>query len=161
MIETHLFGGLVKIEASLATAFVLLKMSDWNNIECNSCHAETEVTLITSTCQSCGEPWDNDMLTRCYTRYSAEEILDPDMKKRVMALQDIWYAKHKIHMIAAGPLLGTRQKLYDMYMNGFLRNGRSEALREQLEPCDHALFDELCTLYEDLAIAKAIVIAYS
>ena len=125
-------------------------------IQCASCYEDTDYTLIKPTCQSCGEPWENTLLTRSYTRETAAEIHDEDMKKRVIALQVIWYTEQKIQMIAAGPLLGTRQNLYNMYMNGQMRRGKdSQELRGQLEPRDHALFDEIGKLYEEITDARA------
>lgn len=132
------------------------KMSDVHMIQCAACYADTEYNSIKPTCEFCGEPWENSILTRSYTRETAAQVVDPAMKKRVMALQDIWYAEQKIQMIAAGGVLGTRQKLYDMYMNGQLRlTRRSQRLREQLEPRDYELFDEIGALYEQIADAKA------
>ena len=139
--------------AGLVVVAAATKMS--HHISCPSCYADTAAEKITSTCQSCGESWRDTTLTWSYTQDSANEILDAAMKKRVMCLQVIWHAEHKIQMIAAGPLLGTRQKLYNMYMNGQLRlTKRSSELREQLEPCDYDLFDTIGKLYEEIADAQ-------
>jgi hypothetical protein len=99
------------------------------------------------------------MLVRINTPEALEKIRNEPLKKRLLALHTIDVAEFSIKKIACGPVLGTRQKLYDMYLNGFLRsvgNGlEAGGLKEQLEPRDHALFDELCGLYQKIKDARA------
>ncbi len=96
------------------------------------------------------------MLVRINTPEALEKIRSEPLKKRVQALSVIEYAEFSIQKIACGPVLGTRQKLYDMYMNGFLRSGaEARPLKERLESRDHALFDELCELYQKIKDARA------
>jgi hypothetical protein len=95
------------------------------------------------------------MLVRINTPEALEKIRCLPLKKRLLALHAIDSAEFSIKKIACGPVLGTRQKLYDMYMNGFLRAGLGAAgLRGQLEERDHALFDELCGLYQKIKDAR-------
>ncbi len=96
------------------------------------------------------------MLVRMNTPEALEKIRSLPLKKRLLALHAIEEAEFSIQKIACGPILGTRQKLYDMYMNGFLRSGaEARPLKEQLEPRDYALFDELCGLYQKIKDARA------
>ncbi len=98
------------------------------------------------------------MLVRINTPEALEKIRCVPLKKRLLALHAIESAEFSIRKIACGPVLGTRQKLYDMYLNGFLRVGNqsleNQWLREQLEERDHALFDELCELYQKIKDAR-------
>jgi hypothetical protein len=99
------------------------------------------------------------MLVRINTPEALEKIRSEPLKKRVQALSAIESAEFSIQKIACGPILGTRQKLYDMYMNGLLRSGDEACqLKEQLESRDHALFDELCGLYQKIKDARAEVV---
>ena len=93
------------------------------------------------------------------TPEALEKMRDVPLKKRLLALHAIESAEFSIQKIACGSVLGTRQKLYDMYMNGFLRSVGNDLdaapLKEQLESRDHALFDELCGLYQKIKDAQA------
>ncbi len=126
-------------------------------ISCLACSRETCWGCLEGVACACGEVFEDDMLVRINTPEAIEKIRCLPLKKRLLALYAIQAAEFSIQKIACGPVLGTRQKLYDMYMNGFLRAGlEARGLKEQLEERDHALFDELCGLYQKIKDARGV-----
>ncbi len=128
---------------------------DWEMIACGWCSRETCWSCLEGVKCKCGEVFEDDMLVRINTPEALEKIRCVPLKKRLLALHAIQSAEFSIQKIVCGPVLGTRQKLYDMYMNGFLRSVGAAELKQQLEERDHALFDELCGLYQKIKDARA------
>jgi hypothetical protein len=127
----------------------------WEVLTCHWCTRDLCLSCLRDPVCVCGEAFEDQTIANIHTPEAVEKIHCPRLKKRVMALHALESAEFRIQKIACGPLLGTRQKLYDMYMNGFLRSGLAAVgLREKLEERDHALFDELCGLYQKIKDAE-------